>query len=143
MNEEVTKSIIVKGDISEIYNLWADFENFPKFMKPIKSIKKTGDRTSHWVVEVDGQNIEWDAETTTLEKDKRIAWNSTEGDVKTSGQVTFTKLPRQETQVTVTLKYVLHNGGARKQAIARLIHDPEDQLQASLRRFKAYAEDRS
>lgn len=143
MTNQVNKSIIVKGKISDIFAIWENFENFPNFMKPVKSVKKTGDRSSHWVLEgPDGENLEWDAETTTLEKNKRIAWNSKDGgDIKTTGQVTFTELPHEETQVTVTLQYVPENGLAAK-ATEKLIADPEQQLLENLRSFKSFAEAR-
>lgn len=69
MAHQATKSLIVKGELSEIFDLWANFEIFPNFMKPINSVVKTGERTSHWVVEGPfGKTLEWDAETTTFEK---------------------------------------------------------------------------
>lgn len=140
MAEQVNKSIIVKGDVENIYSLWANLENFPKFMKPIKSVRKTGERTSHWVVETPfHQKIEWDAATTTLEQNKRIAWNSTGGDVKTSGQVTFMELPDNQIQVNVTMQYVPYRSFSKVIAIW-LMDDLEGQLLENLRNFKKYAE---
>jgi len=142
MPEQVNKSIIVKGKVDEIYPLWENFENFPNFMKPVKEVKKTGERTSHWVVEAPfDQKIEWDAETTTLEKNKRIAWNSTDGDVKTTGQVTFNELPQDQTQVNVTLQYV-PGAGLSKVIAQQVFGDPGQQLQENLREFKAFAEEK-
>lgn len=140
MPEQVTKSIIVKGDVSDVYRLWANFENFPHFMKHIKSVTRTGDRTSHWVMEGPlGRKVEWDAETTRLEENKRIAWNSTGGDIKTSGQVTFNELPNNQTEVTVILQYVPPAGKAGEM-VAELFGDLEGKLHEDLRNFKAYAE---
>ncbi|MCZ7573692.1 MAG: SRPBCC family protein [Ardenticatenaceae bacterium] len=140
MQDQVTKSIIVKGDAADVYRLWANFENFPNFMKYIKSVTKTSDRTSHWVMEGPlGRKVEWDAETTRLEENKRVAWNSTSGDIKTSGQVTFNPLPHGETQVTVILQYVPSAGMAGK-IVAELFGDPEGKLADDLRNFKAYTE---
>src|SRR4051812_38893676 len=93
MEGQQSKNIIVKCDLDTVYQHWADFERFPQFMRHIKSVSKTGDKTSHWVMDGPlGKTLEWDAETTLMDKNKRIAWNSTEGDLKTSGQVTFTDL---------------------------------------------------
>jgi len=141
MQNQVNKNIIVKGEAKDLYPIWADFENLPDFMEPIKEVKKTGDRTTHWVVEGPfGQNIEWDAETTTLEKNKRIAWNSIGGDIKTTGQVTFTELPNEQTQVSVTLQYVTDEKVSPVIA-SNLLDNPEDHLMKSLRSFKKYVED--
>jgi uncharacterized membrane protein len=140
MNDNVTRSIIVKGSASEVYNVWANFENFPHFMKNIESVEKTGDRASHWVMKGPlGKSIEWDAETTRLEENKRIAWNSTGGDIKTSGQVTFNSLPNNETEVTVMLKYV-PPAGLAGEIVAELFGNPEGKLEDDLRNFKAYLE---
>ena len=139
MPEQTTKSIIVKADVADVYNIWANFENFPHFMKNIKSVKKTGDRLSHWVMEGPlGKDIEWDAETTRLEANQRIAWNSRDGgDITTSGQVTFKDLPHGETEVTVTLQYV-PPAGALGEAVAKLFNNPEKQLEEDLNNFKEY-----
>lgn len=32
MSDQVVESIIVKGPVEAIYDLWADVENYPKFM---------------------------------------------------------------------------------------------------------------
>lgn len=142
MAEKVNGSIIVKGKVEDIYPLWENFENFPNFMKPVKEVEKTGERTSHWVVEAPfDQKIEWNAETTTLEKNKRIAWNSIDGDVKTTGQVTFNELPQEQTQVNVTLQYV-PDKGLSKVIAQQVFGDPEQQLQENLREFKVFAEEK-
>ena len=137
----VTRSILVKAPVDQVYNLWANFENFPHFMKYIVSVAKTGERMSHWVMEGPlGKNIEWDAETTRLDTNTRIAWNSLDtGDIKTSGQVTFNQLREGDTEITVTLKYVPPMGKLGE-IVARIFSDPEGQLEEDLRHFKAYVE---
>jgi uncharacterized membrane protein len=76
-----------------------------------------------------------------MEEGKRIAWNSKEGsEVKTSGQVVFTQLPHDETQVTVTLQVAPQ--GALAGAAAGLFSKLEETLEDDLRSFKAYAEAR-
>jgi uncharacterized membrane protein len=138
-----TKSIIVQGDLSSIFNIWANFENFPHFMQHIKSVTKTDDKTSHWIMSGPlGKKVEWDAKTTTLEPNKRIAWNSTnqgDNDITTSGQVSFNALPDNQVEVTVTLQYIPPAGKAGD-IVANLLSDPEDKLETDLRNFKAYAE---
>lgn len=131
-----TKNIIVKAPVQDIYQAWANFENFPHFMQHIKSVVKTGDRTSHWVMEGPlNTQIEWDAETTRLEENKRIAWSSITGDIKTSGQVTFNELSSNEVEVTVMLKYV-PPAGLAGEIVAELFSNPEGKLVEDLRNFK-------
>ncbi|GIV97732.1 MAG: hypothetical protein KatS3mg057_2389 [Herpetosiphonaceae bacterium] len=141
MQDQITRSIIVKAPVSHVYNLWANFEHFPNFMKNIKSVRKTGDRTSHWVMEGPlGKQVEWEAETIRMEENQRVAWNNRgQGDITTSGQVTFKELPYGETEVTVTMQYVPPAGKAGE-IIAEIFSDPEKQLQEDLHNFKLYAE---
>jgi len=141
MADQVTRDIIVKANIDDVYTIWANFENFPRFMTYIKSITKTGERTSHWVMEGPlGKDLEWDADTTTLEPNKRIAWNSRDGgDIKTSGQVTFNELAQGQTEITVMLQYV-PPAGKLGEFVANLFSDPDKRLDEDLRNFKAYAE---
>lgn len=135
-----TKNILVKAPLESVYQAWANFENFPNFMNHIKQVDKTGDRTSHWVMEGPlNTKIEWDAETTRLDENKRIAWNSITGDIKTSGQVTFNELPDKQVEVTVMLKYV-PPAGLAGEIIAELFSNPEGKLLEDLRNFKHYIE---
>jgi uncharacterized membrane protein len=110
-------------------------------MKYITSVRKTGDGLSHWAMEGPlGKTIEWDAESTRMEPNRRIAWNSRDqGDITTSGQVTFKELPQGETEIAVTLQYV-PPAGALGAAVAKIFSDPAEQLEEDLKNFKAYAE---
>lgn len=137
---QVTRSLIVQGSPEQLFALWSDFETFPHFMQHLKSVKKTSERTSHWVYEGPmGQTAEWDAQITLYEPGKRLAWNSAEGgDVKTSGQVTFEGLPNGQTQVTLMMQYVPQGALAAMGAWFQ----SDDTIDESLRQFKAYAEGR-
>jgi uncharacterized membrane protein len=141
MADQTTKTIIVGARVEEAYDAWANFENFPRFMKHVKSVTRTGEKMSHWVVDGPfGKQVEWDAETTRLEKNKRIAWNSKEtSDIKTSGQVTFNDLENGQTEITVTLQWVVpkSKGGEK---LMGLFADPEKRLEEDLLSFKRYVE---
>ena len=45
MADPITKTIIVKSDVATAYNLWANFENFPHFMKYIERVHQA--RSEH------------------------------------------------------------------------------------------------
>jgi len=138
---QTTKTIIVNVSCSEAYQLWSNFENFPNFMKNINSVQKTGPNTSHWKMSGPlGYQVEWDAETTMMEKNSRIGWNSRDnGDITTSGQVTFNELGTNQTEITVTLQYV-PPAGLAGEIVAQLFSNPEKQLEEDLQNFKHYAE---
>jgi uncharacterized membrane protein len=144
MANQVTESITVLGTVPDIYQIWANFENFPLFMENIKAVRKTGERTSHWVMQGPlGTEVSWDAETTRLDENQRIAWNSKDNStVKTSGQVVFAELSNNETQITVTLNYD-PPAGAAGEAVAALFANPEGRLKEDLKRFKEFVESTS
>jgi uncharacterized membrane protein len=141
MPNQTTKSIIVGVPVTQVYAIWSNFENFPHFMENIKSVTKTGDKMSHWVMSGPlGINIEWDAETTRMENNARIAWNSRDNStITTSGQVTFTDLEGKQTEVTVTLQYD-PPAGLAGDVVAKLFSNPEKRLEEDLQNFKHYAE---
>ena len=144
MADPITKSIIVKGNLEAVFATGADFESFPKFMEHIKSVTRRDDRISHWVLEgAAGTTVEWDAETTMFEPPRRIGWNSRDSSpIKTSGQVLFTDLNEDETEVTVILKYEPPTGTSGEVGQA-LFKDVERRLDEDLRRFKKHVEVRS
>ena len=141
MAEQTTKSVIVKAPLDKVYGIWANFENFPLFMNNIKQVTRTDDKMSHWVMSGPlGIKFEWDAETTRLEENSRIAWNSRDNSaITTSGQVTFHDLGDGSTEVTVVLQYD-PPAGAAGEVIAELFANPEKQLTEDLHNFKVYAE---
>jgi uncharacterized membrane protein len=144
MGNQFTKSIIVKADTKDAFRIWEDFENFPLFMKNIKKVEKTGDNISHWeVAGPGGVTLDWDAEMTRRDENKRIAWSTKDrkGDLTTSGQVTFAALPQGETEVTVTMQYE-PKAGVTGDIVEKLVGDPAVKVEHDLRNFKAYVEGR-
>lgn len=142
MTTKVTKSIIVDQQTPRVYDLWASFESFPSFMEHISAVERTGSDTTRWTMQGPlNTTITWEAKTTALEPYQRIAWSSQDnpGDIKTSGQVTFTELPHNQTEVTVTLQYV-PPAGIAGEAAAALFTNPAGQLDTDLKNFKKLAE---
>lgn len=140
MADKVTKSIIVKGKLDQVYDIWADFRNFPHFMENIESVETFSGDHSHWKMKGPLKTtLQWDAETTRMEKNQRIAWKSVSGDLQTSGQVTFKELPQDEIEITVTMLYI-PPAGKLGQAVATIFNDPEKRLVQDLRNFKTYVE---
>ncbi len=136
-------SIIVGVPVSEVYTVWHQFENFPQFMNNVKEVsKKDGEgKISHWKVAGPfGMNVEFNAEMTMDEPNKRIAWNSRgDGTVTTSGQVTFTELGTNQTQVHVVMNWDAP-AGKIGETVAKLTSDPQAELVEDLGRFKEMIE---
>jgi uncharacterized membrane protein len=129
--------VIVSAPVEEVYERWSYFDRFNEFMGNVKSVEMTGERSSHWVVKGPlGSSVEFDAETTMMEPNKRIAWNSRDGgDVKTSGQVSFNELGNNQTEVHVILKYD-PPAGVAGDLVAKVFSNPQKQLEEDMARFK-------
>lgn len=135
-----TKEIIINAPVEEVFSFWSNFENFPRFMENIESIEVTGPELTHWKAKGPlGIPVEWDAKTTYREENKKIAWKSTGGTIETHGAVVFHPLGTGGTQVTVGLEYT-PPAGMLGEAVAKLIQDPELQLEQDLERLKELLE---
>ena len=136
----VVKEVLVNAPVTKVYEFWRNFENFSRFMENIESIQVTGPDESHWKMKGPlGKTIEWDAKTTSAQENKKIAWQSTGGDIETHGAVTFETISDTQTKVTVGLEYT-PPGGVIGEAVAKLFSNPETQLEEDLNRFKSVAE---
>ncbi len=61
--EHVTKAVTINRQAGEVYQFWRRFENLPRFMRHLESVRVTGSRRSHWIARGPaGMNVEWDAE---------------------------------------------------------------------------------
>ena len=98
----VVESIDVTAPVSTVYNQWTQFEEFPRFMEGVKSVTQTDDTHLHWVAEVAGREVEWDAEITEQHPDERVAWRATSG-AENAGVATFHRIDDETTRVTLQL----------------------------------------
>jgi uncharacterized membrane protein len=98
----VVESIDVEVPVSTAYNQWTQFEEFPRFMEGVKSVRQVDDTHLHWIAEVAGKEKEWDAEITEQHPDERVAWRAISG-AENAGVVTFHHLAEGRTRVTLQL----------------------------------------
>lgn len=140
---KVEKSIAINRSPEEVYRFWRNFENLPRVMKHLKSVRAIDDNRSHWVAKAPaGIEIEWDAEITDERENRKIAWRSLEGsEVRNSGVVIFEPVSDgRATELRVYLEYELPAGKAAK-AFAKLIgKDPDKMVDEDLRKFKGLME---
>ena len=98
-----SKTFEVDKPVHAVYRQWLNYEGVADFAPFIKEVRKTGDRTSHWVAEAMGIRQEWDAEIVDLEENRRLSWRSTSG-LENSGEVRFEPIGDQRTRVTVNFE---------------------------------------
>jgi len=101
----------------------------------------TDQDTSHWRVKGPlGKSVEFDARTTEMNPDRGIGWNSTGGDVMTSGEVRFEEVAPGRTRVDVTMNYADPPGGAVGETVANILSNPERNLTEDLGNFARIVE---
>lgn len=136
--KQVEKQIDVNVPIRTAYNQWTQFEDFPRFMEGVESVKQMDDKTLHWKANVYGKTEEWDAVIQEQEPDKRIAWHSTTG-AENAGSVSFQSLGPERTRVTLDMGYdpegLVENVGSWLGVVGL-------RIEGDLKRFKEFIEQR-
>jgi uncharacterized membrane protein len=139
----VAQAVTINRSPEEIYRYWRDFQNLPRFMKHLESVRTTGDRRSHWVAKAPaGRTVEWDAEITEDRPNELIAWRSLEGaDVDSVGAVRFERAPGgRGTVVKVEMRHS-PPAGAVGATVGKLLGEGlEWEIKNGLRRFKQLME---
>jgi uncharacterized membrane protein len=135
----IEQSIVVNVPVRTAYNQWTQFEEFPRFMEGVESVRQLDDKRLHWRVNVGGKVKEWDAEITEQRPDERIAWTSRSG-TRNAGVVTFHRLDDGRTKVMLQVDYdpegVIENVGDAVGVVSA-------RVKGDLERFKEFIEVRN
>ncbi len=134
----IQESIDVQVPVRTAYNQWTQFEEFPRFMEGVKSVKQIDDTRLRWVAEAGGKENEWTAQITEQRPDQMVAWKAVEGH-GTSGVVTFQPLGESEARVTVQMDH--ETDGVMEQLGSALGFDSR-RVKGDLERFKDLVEGR-
>ncbi|HEX2486214.1 MAG TPA: SRPBCC family protein [Myxococcota bacterium] len=134
----IEKSIEVNVPASVAYNQWTQFEEFPRFMEGVETVRQLDDRHLQWRAEIGGKTLEWKAEISEQIPDKRIAWHSLEG-ARNAGVVTFHRLTDDKTRIMLQLDY--EPQGAVEN-VGDWLGVASSRVQGDLERFKDFIESR-
>lgn len=141
----VSETLLINKSPRELYAYWRNFENLPRIMSHLESVRVIDEKRTHWVAKAPspaGGRVEWDAEITRDEADTRIEWRSLQGaDVPNFGAVTFDKaMGDRGTSVRVEIEY-LPPGGQVGHLFSKMFGEsPEHQVREGLRSFKRVME---
>ena len=127
----------------QAYRFWRNFENLPRFMRHLESVKDLGGNRSEWTACGPGDTrINWTAEMLEDRPDEYISWHSLPGsDIQNSGSVVFrSNTSGRGTLVTVRLEYVPPAGTLGHVAAKILGKDPQFTVKEDLRHFKSLLE---
>jgi uncharacterized membrane protein len=138
----VERAVTINRSPEECYRFWRDFENLPRFMPHLKSVRTTGENRTHWIAGVGAKEFSWDAEVTADTPGQCISWHSLEGaDVDHAGSVRFERAPGERgTIVRVQMHYAPPAAEAGAMVAKIMGQDPEQEIYRSLRRFKQVME---
>jgi uncharacterized membrane protein len=140
---QVRKAITINRSAEEAYAFWRDFENLPRFMTHLESVRVLDPRRSYWKAKAPlGTTVEWAAELVEDRPNELIAWRSLKGaGVANAGRVRFVPAPgNRGCEIHVNLSYDPPAGlvGA---TVAKLFgEEPSQQVDGDLRRFKQMLE---
>jgi uncharacterized membrane protein len=141
--KHVEESITIACTPAQAYAVWRDFEQLPRFMKHLESVRVIDSVRSVWRTDAPvGRSVEWTAEIVEDTPNERIAWHSIEGSVvRTHGVVRFETAPGgRGTEVHVEMDYEVPLG-ALVTSVAKLFRKaPEQQVADDLRAFKQILE---
>src|SRR5438105_13302201 len=97
---KLKRSIDVNVPVRVAYDQWTQFEDFPRFMEGVESVRQIDDKHLAWRAKVGGKTMEWTAEITEQRPDQVIAWRSTSG-AKNEGYVRFESLGENKCRITL------------------------------------------
>jgi uncharacterized membrane protein len=141
MAQRVHETIEVQAPLQDVFRYWSNFENFPSFIQNVEEVRMSGRDTCHWTVKGPlGNSVEFDARTTEMDPDRGIGWNTTGGEVMTSGEARFEEVSPGRTRIEVTMIYADPPGGKVGEAAANLISNPERNLKVDVENFARIVE---
>ena len=132
----IEKSINVNVPSDTAYNLWTQFEQFPRFMEGVEEVRQVREKHLNWRVNVGGKQKEFETEITEQIPGKRIAWR-TVGGTDNAGVVTFHRLTGATSRIMLQMAY--EPEGLVEKA-GDLLGLASHRVQGDLERFKQYIE---
>jgi uncharacterized membrane protein len=140
---DLRKTMTIDAPVDEVYEQWARFDCFPRFMEHVKSVHVSdGGNRSHWKVEgPGGLGLSWDAEVTNRIEDELFAWRTVPGSaVEHAGIIRFEPVDGA-TRVDIRMSYNPPGGAIAHVVAALLGADPKRTLDQELVRFKSLLEE--
>jgi uncharacterized membrane protein len=134
-------SITINRPAEELFAFWRNFENLPRVMEHIESVRCLDEKRSRWRARRSkDKQIEWEADVINERPNEMIAWRTLEGsDVQHAGSIWFTPAPGGlGTEVKLAVEYETSGFTDRLAKLAR--RSPAQQMREDLRHFKQLME---
>ena len=97
------RSIVVNVPLERAYQQWARIEDLPKFITPLRNVRRIDDTQFSYTWHPDGEERQGTLHIVLQIPCRRIAWRML-SDPLMSGVVSFERHSRQETEVTLKIR---------------------------------------
>lgn len=101
----IVEDIDVGLPLRTTYDLWTQYEDFPRFMKKVENVSQESDEKTSWKAQVFWSHRTWEATTVEQVPDSHIVWRSEGSKGHADGAVSFTELGPNLTRVLLVLQY--------------------------------------
>jgi uncharacterized membrane protein len=99
------QSVIVKAPIGQIYEQWLRVEDLPKFITPLRNVRRLDDERFSYTWHPNGNEQQGVLHIVLRVPGRRIAWRSM-SDGFMSGVVSFEPRSDQETEITLKIRSI-------------------------------------
>jgi uncharacterized membrane protein len=138
---DIRKTIHIAAPVEDVFRLWSDPTNLPRFLSHVRSVVREDDARLRWLVSGPaGVPVEWITETTRSVENELLAWQTIPGCVvEHAGEIRFERR-NGGTTIHVRMSYN-PPGGALGHVVASLLGgNPKQAMDDDLVRFKSLLE---
>jgi uncharacterized membrane protein len=139
---DIQKTININAPVERVFELWAHYRNFPRFMSNMREVRDLGGGRSHWIVSGPaGATVEWDAVMTSYTPHEVLAWRTEPNSlVQHAGIICFLSNSDGGTTVHIRLTYNSGAGMLGHIVVSLFGADPKRQMDEDLVRMKTFIE---
>lgn len=139
---QVHKTILVNAPVDQVFQTLSVYENYPQFMRNVRSVQLQPDGRTHWCVAGPaGVLLKWESVTTEFEMNRLLAWRtSAAAPIQHAGVMRFEPVNGGGTRVDIQMSY-RPPAGVLGHAVAAIFGaDPKSELDQELLRLKSFLE---
>jgi uncharacterized membrane protein len=101
----IVEQIDVGLPVSDVYNQWTQFEDFPTFMKKVEDVEQESETETNWKAQIFLSHRKWKATVIEQVPDELIVWESKGDKGHVDGTVTFHEVGPHLTRILLVLQY--------------------------------------
>ncbi|WP_051799982.1 SRPBCC family protein [Catenuloplanes japonicus] len=98
----VKQAIEVGAPLHAVYEQLSHFENYPQFMSGVQEVTQLSSTKTHWIMDLDGERREFDAQITECRTDELVSWRATNGPAF-SEIITLKPMTAERTQIVAQM----------------------------------------